>query len=227
MYNKFMSSIYNEILSDLSNSSKPLQDILFKLKILAHRLKNKNLAEFVNNELNGYKDRKIPKYRCIKGVLIGTVSNGRYIHKNTQLPTIHLKKHKLQNIETCEMPESLGTLVGYLETEEDNLSKIIPPELYGILSETFEGGYMVQRAYVPISKAQINGILITIRAKILDLMFAMENEFNETEMESLFRRPTKAQQDKANPVINNFFQTNFYSYGKSTQNTKIALETGK
>ena len=58
-------------------------------------------------------------------------------------------------------------------------------------------------------------------------MFAMENEFNETEMENLFKSPTKAQQDKANPVINNFFQTNFYSYGKSTQNTKIALETGK
>lgn len=222
-----MSNMYNKILSDLSNSSKPLQDILLKLKILAHKLKNKNLASFVDSELNGYKEKKIPKYRCLKGVLVGTVSNGHYIHKNTQLPTFHLKKHKLNNIEICEMPESIGTLIGYVETEEDNLNKIIPPELYGILSETLEGGYMVQRAYVPISKAQINGILTTIRAKILDLMFAMENEFNENEMENLFQSPTKAQQDKANPVINNFFQTTFNSYDGSNQNTKIELETGK
>lgn len=227
MYNKSMGDIYNEILLDLSNSAKPLQDVLFKLKILAYRLKNKNLTEFVNNELNGYNDKKIPEYRCIKGVLIGTISNGRYVHKNTQLPTFHLKKHKLQDIEICEMSESIGTLVGYLETNEDNLGKIIPPELYGILSETMAGRYMVQRAYVPISKAQINGILMTIRAKILDLMFAMENEFNETEMENLFKNPTKEQQDKANPVINKFIQNNFNSYGVSTQNTKIEFGTDK
>ena len=219
-----MNNMYNDILSKLSDSSAPLQDVLLKLKILAHRLNNKNLTDFVNSELNGYQDSKVPKYRCIKGVLIGTVSNGYHIHKDTQLPTMHLKKHKLEDIELCEMPDSVGTLISYADAKDDNLNKIIPPELYGILSETYGNGYMVQRAYVPISNAQIKGILTSIRSTILDLIFAIEQEFNVSEMENLFSNPTKEQIDKVNPVVNQFFIT---SFGSSTQNTKIELGNDK
>ena len=139
----------------------------------------------------------------------------------------HLKKHNLEDLNICEMDQSIGTLIGYFEQTENNLQKIIPPEFFNILSEPILNGYVVQRAYVPISKAQINGIFTSIRTQILDLVFAIENEFNETEMENLFHSPTKVQQDKINPIINKFIQNNFYSYGESTQNTKIELETDK
>lgn len=219
-----MRNMYNDILSKLSDSTAPLQDVLLKLKILACRLNNQNLINFVNSELNGYQNVKVPQYRCISGVLIGTVSNGYHVHRDTRLPTFHLKKHRLEDIELCEMSDSVGTLISYADAEEDNLNKIIPPELYGMLSETYDNGYVVQRAYVPISKAQIKGILTSIRSTILDLIFAIEQEINVSEMENLFDNPTKDQIDRVNPVVNQFFIT---SFGDSTQNTKIELGSDK
>ena len=48
-------------------------------------------------------------------------------------------------------------------------------------------------------------------------------------MENLFKNPTKEQKDKINPLIDKFIQNNFNfnSFDNSTQNAKIALETGK
>ena len=111
----------------------------------------------------------------------------------------------------------------------NDIHKPIPPELYSILSEPLGNGYVVTKAYVPINTAFIAGILSSIRTKLLDLILAMENELNETEMENLFKNPTKEQKDKINPLIDKFIQNNFNfnSFDNSTQNAKIALETGK
>ena len=95
---------------------------------------------------------------------------------------------------------------------------------YDILSKTLENGYRVTNAYVPISNAQIKGVLAGIRNAVLDLMMSMEEQFTQTELDTLFQSPTKEQLDKANPIINQFFIT---SFGSSTQNTKIELESDK
>lgn len=219
-----MSNMYNDILSDLTNTSNPLEDILLKLKVLAHKLRNKKLANFVNSELNGY-NGAVPLYRIFEGSLMGTVENLACRRTKVTLPSIHLKKHKLEDLGQCVFADKISTLIEY--TKLENIYKPIHPELYNILSEPFENGFVVTNAYVPISNAFIVGILSTIRTKLLDLMLAMENEFDTTEMENLFRNPTKEQQDKANPLINKFIQNNFNSYDGSIQNTKIELETGK
>ena len=87
-----------------------------------------------------------------------------------------------------------------------------------------ENGYRVTNAYVPISNAQVKGVLAGIRNAVLDLMMSMEEQFTQTELDKLFQNPTKEQLDKANPIINQFFIT---SFGNSTQNTKIELGNDK
>ena len=220
-----MSNMYNEILSGLTTTSYPLEDILLKLKVLAHKLKNKELTDFVNSELNGYED-DVPSYRIYNGHLTGTVENLVCRRTKIALPYLHLKEHGLENLGQCIFSEKISTLIEYTKSD-NNMHKPIPPELYNILSEPFENNFVVTNAYVPIDKAFKAGILSSIRAKLLDLMFAMENEFDTTELENLFQNPTKEQQDKVNSVINKFIQNNFNSYDGSTQNTKIELETDK
>lgn len=216
--------MYNEILSGLTNTSYPLEDILLKLKVLAHKLKNKDLAVFVNSELNGY-EGDVPSYRVYEGGIMGTIENLGYRRAKVNLATLHLKQHGLEKLNQCVFSERISTLIEYSKLE--TMSKPIPPELYAILSEPLGNGYLVTNAYVPIPNAFIAGIISSIRAKLLDLMFAMEDEFDTAEMENLFQNPTKEQQDKVNPVINKFIQNNFNSFDGSTQNTKIELETGK
>lgn len=218
-----MSNIYNELLSGLTTTSYPLEDILLKLKVLAHKLNNKDLSDFVNSELNGYEDN-VPSYRIFEGNLFGTIENRICRRPKINLATFHLKKHGLENLCQCVFGEKISTLIEYSQLED--IYKPIPPELYVILSEPLNG-YLVTNAYVPINNAVIKGILSSIRTKLLDLILAMENELNAEEMENLFNSPTREQQEKINPVINKFIQNNFNSYGGSTQNTKIELGTDK
>ena len=218
-----MSNMYNELLLGLTTTSYPLEDILLKLKVLAFKLKSKELEKVVNAELNGYED-DVPSYRIFEGSLFGTIENRTCRRPKVTLATFHLKKHGLENLCQCVFGEKISTLIEYSQIEE--LNKPIPPELYGILSEPLNG-YSVTNAYVPINNAVIKGILSSIRTKLLDLILAMENELNAEEMENLFNSPTKEQQEKINPVINKFIQNNFNSYDGSTQNTKIELETDK
>lgn len=218
-----MSNMYNDILSGLTTTSYPLEDILLKLKVLAFKLKSKELENIVNAELNGYEDN-VPSYRIYEGGLVGTIENRVCRRPNVNLATLHLKKHGLENLCQCVFAEKISTLIEYSQLED--IHKPIPPELYGILSEPLNG-YLVTNAYVPINNAVIKGILSSIRTKLLDLILAMENELNADEMENLFNNPTKEQQEKINPIINKFIQNNFNSYDGSTQNTKIELETGK
>ncbi len=218
--------MYNELLLGLTETSYPLEDILLKLKVLAHKLKNKQLADFVNSELNGY-ENEVPSYRIFEGHLTGTVENFACRRTKVTLPYLHLKEHGLENLGQCFFTEKVSTLIEYAKLND--IHKPIPPELYSILSEPLGNGYVVTKAYVPINTAFIAGILSSIRTKLLDLILAMENELNETEMENLFKNPTKEQKDKINPLIDKFIQNNFNfnSFDNSTQNAKIALETGK
>ena len=197
------------------------------MECLVIKLQNKKLIEFINSELNGYDDKKIPKYRWIKGMLMGTASNGYYVHKNYRLPTYHLKKHGIQDLEICKMGESIGALVEYANREEDNLCKIIPPEFFEYFDELLQETYYIQRIHIPISKGNIKGILTSIRSKILDLILEMEKELNTEGLENLFKNPTKEEQNKANKIVNNFIYNTFNSYNDSTQNTKIELGTDK
>ena len=104
------------------------------------------------------------------------------------------------------------------------MNKPVPPELYSTLSKTLGNGYVVTNAYVPISNAQIKGILTGIRNAVIDLLMSMEEQFTQAELNSLFQNPTKEQLDKANPIVNQYF---FNSFGNSVQNTKIELGNDK
>ncbi|MBS6552465.1 MAG: hypothetical protein ACLSUS_05490 [Opitutales bacterium] len=215
--------IYEDLLNGLTNSSCQLQDIFLKLKILATRLKNTQLKNFVESELNGYDNiDNLPSYRRVSSVLMGTVENLACRRPKVILPVMHLEKEGIKDIQICIFTEKIIELENY--AEEKDLNKPIPPEFYDILSKTLENGYRVTNAYVPISNAQIKGVLAGIRNAVLDLMMSMEEQFTQTELDTLFQSPTKEQLDKANPIINQFFIT---SFGSSTQNTKIELESDK
>lgn len=56
--------LLNELIATLSAEQPHLTDTLMKTKVLLHRLGRKDLAEWVNLELNGYPDAvPVPDYR--------------------------------------------------------------------------------------------------------------------------------------------------------------------
>ncbi|WP_309729452.1 hypothetical protein [Chamaesiphon sp. OTE_75_metabat_556] len=80
-------NIINPIQADIVNPKADLHSILLKTKVLAYRLKNEDLKNWVRSELDGYDEKHdIPDYRVIRdSVIRGTFFNGVYKHSNRDI----------------------------------------------------------------------------------------------------------------------------------------------
>jgi hypothetical protein len=107
--------LLKELIESLSSERPNLTDALMKTKVLLHQLGRRELADWVNSELNGYRqEASVPPYRVLNGELMAIVSNGVYTHNNVPLPTIHLGdelRSKLNQHETRESISALEDLV--------------------------------------------------------------------------------------------------------------------
>ncbi|MGF6527636.1 AbiTii domain-containing protein [Variovorax sp. PvP013] len=69
--------LLNEITDRLSSNSPSLEDALFKAQVLAHRLGEQDMKQWVSNELKGYPDREnLPTYRVVPVTVMANLSNG-------------------------------------------------------------------------------------------------------------------------------------------------------
>lgn len=49
------------------------------MQVVFKKLGNKDLVNWITNEIKGYKDSKLPDYRMLRGQVYGTVTNGHFI----------------------------------------------------------------------------------------------------------------------------------------------------
>jgi hypothetical protein len=72
-------NILEQIQTDLLNQDVPLSTILRKAKVLASQLHSEKLADWVSQELDGYKsDKDLPDYRVLGrlAVALGQMDTG-------------------------------------------------------------------------------------------------------------------------------------------------------
>ena len=213
-------NLINEIILALTDSRIQIQDTLLKIKVLAAKINNKDLINFVNGELEGY-EGKIPDYRIYKGQIIGNCTNGHMNYPSMSLPTAHLEPKTYKDLTSCEFYQSIGTLNEYLNINEEKITKTIPIEYHSKLSKGLGNGYKVYSAWVPIDKGVISGVLTKIRSKLLDLMVEIEQSFSEEIIEQLFIKPDEPTKKAANKIVNNYIKNIFTSSNDSKQNVKI------
>lgn len=94
--------LLQEIITDLVDTDKSLSKPLIKLLSFAKLIKNKELEDFVKNELIGYRDiedtngsvtyEKIPFYRKTSAVFFVDIQFGITQHYNTPFPLSLLPK---------------------------------------------------------------------------------------------------------------------------------------
>ena len=201
-------SLLDEIRSDLVNESATLPNILRKAKILASAIRLPEFSEWVDLELNGYRDRdtdKVPNYRRFRPTNLGTFAGpfGSGI-ENYQLPTSNLPA------EVKDFAENLIFFdgVGALEAQESGPSQMRMkwPQEYLILAREatqLPGGMVLIDAHQPISNYLISGILDQVKNKLLDFVLGLQ-ESNITS-EDLDNRTVEPQ------VAQNLY--NVYIYG--------------
>src|SRR6185312_479935 len=82
-------STLDEIINNLTDSSKTLLDPILKTKVLATRMKNAELLAWADQEMIGYSDsRAVPCYRYGKSVYYCSLQQPGGIQENASLPLL-------------------------------------------------------------------------------------------------------------------------------------------
>lgn len=172
--------LLDELVTMLSDEKSSLPGALLKTKVLLHQIGQKELVEWVNNELNGYSDDdELPEYRIIHTKVVGTVVNIAYRYENFDLPTMHLEEKWRRRFTQARLGQSLGSLQRLQDGEGQRFSIAIAPELMVLFKKALEGGNHVESAACVANIAQIDNIFTQVRSRLLDFVLQLKGELGD------------------------------------------------
>lgn len=161
--------LIDEIIDLLSSSKPSLDNALFKAQVLAHKLGEIELKQWVDSELKGYPDTlNLPPYRVLNVTVMGNFSNGAYRYSEQPLPIMKLDKRLRKKLEVTHLTQSIAVIEQWSKSDSD-LSIVIAPEFYRELSKGLGGGYSVERAWGKHSVGAMLQVVVEVRSRLLDL----------------------------------------------------------
>ncbi len=177
---KLRMKIIDELIDDLAKEKCSLTQALTRAKILAHKLKNKELKEWIDGELSGYID-KVPDYRILPCQVIGSIGSRFGRVDATPIPLISLKKEDAEAMRSMEIIQSVASLEAFIKTDSNEMTSPIPPELYGLMSRNYVGGNTVIFAQRVFNRSQIIQIVTVVKSRLLEFLLELNSEIGDIE----------------------------------------------
>ncbi|MGE3907340.1 MAG: hypothetical protein AB7F36_15420, partial [Reyranellaceae bacterium] len=164
--------LLDAIIEDATLSRGSVADLLRRCLVLAYKLNNSSLKEWVENELNGYPNADgLPDYRLSKGVAKGLFlgSYGSELRDQPLAASVLKPEHRhwatdiklVQPIISYEQVTGTGTAV-----------ILWPQDLVALYQRGFYEGMALNRAWMEVPKSLMSGIVDVVRTRVL--MFALE-----------------------------------------------------
>lgn len=201
--------LINDIINELVDTDKSISSPLLKTKVLASRLQNHELLEWVTNELKGYEnDEDLPQYRIYHGNVTGTYINGSMQYNNQPVPTIGLNEGLEKIIHSVNFNQSITSLEN-LQTDNKSgiLERTFPAEITGLIQNNWRkmGNPYLQliNCKVSIGVSSVTEVLSAVRNRLLDFMLKIDHEFGDiTEIEELKTKSKEISTIMSQTIIN-------------------------
>ena len=207
-----INNLVSEIIKDLTDEDKHISNILRKAFIIAETINNTEMMQWINLELEGYKEpEKTPDYRIfssvVKGLFESATRSGEIIIPVSAFPKKFQKEIKFLKVrETIEFVEKKA------KGSQDFLFYPIPQEL--TLELEVEKNYLRRAhftsAWKEISKTAFAGLIDIVKTRLLKLFLSMRQTYPKFQI-NLIKKDTK----KLTSIIN---QTIFNGNNNSAQN---------
>lgn len=181
------------IVEDLVSSDKKLSEILLKVQVLAHRIKNDELKTWVNDELNGYVGKDKPEYRVVPSAVFGNlIQNAGFnilTRNNVPLPVEYLGEEYWKMLLQIRVDSKVAELEKMAQSKGD-LQINVPHFICAKVTEMIRP-WGVDTAWQTLTQNSIEGILSTIRSTLLNFLLELQSEFGEGDYNKLFERESK------------------------------------
>ena len=174
-------SLLREIQSAATDTNIDVPTLLRKAKILASRLKNKELASWVDNELDGYPDGKdLPPYR-----ILAVSSKGRLINR---WRTVHLPEAGIMSslipqefrswAETAYLTASVSAYDSLIKQSEvsETLAIDWPQEIAMKFGAVGYADFECLAAWQVIPVSALVSVVETVRNRVLSFALEIEEE---------------------------------------------------
>ena len=205
-------NLLQDIIDGCVNHSLSLDETLMKCKILAYRLKNTELVNWVNNEINGYETKdNFPSYRIIQVHSKGNFKYPTMLIENQNIPSIAISEKYREYVNTCYISRGVSALEHLLNhSTSDMLMADWDHNLVVLEGRKIYKDATCLYAWQEIPLSAITEILEKVRSIILDFCLKIEQEYPNIGEHPMINTPDIK---KVEQIVQNTF--NFYG---GTQN---------
>lgn len=201
-----------ELIRDLTYDNITLNQGLTRAKLIAYKINNTELKNWIVNELNGYTSSKdLPVYRSIPCQSFGIVSNPYHGKQQITLDFSNLDKDFNKKMNTYEVLPSIDALEKQ-STNNTTGSVKLPIEFVRLCQRVFESEDLID-VKKQIHFGQFGEIVGLVKQKLLDTLLDLDKEFPTFEANYLDNMENK---EKSSSIINN------HIYGDNA-NTNVAV----
>ena len=197
-------TLIEQIRTEAVDGTSSLTSLLRKCQILASTLGNQDFKKWVSCELNGYgESENVPNYRRLTADSVGTFSGyGGRILRNQPIPMCNLPHEIAARLSTVSFKEGVGSLEHLLaNTKDGQLASRWPSAIIASYQTKFIMGFVLMEAFMVVSRAEVAGILESIRNRILEFVL----ELSEKYPDKGFEKPESGvESGVVQSVVNNY-----------------------
>jgi len=158
-----MPALVPELVNMASDPAVSTADLLRRALVVARRLAVAELIDWINSELTGYRLIEVPEYRQLRGQLVAENPYRGYI-------PLFAPPEMAEWLQAFSVRQSVPELI-HLLGGETSIATHFPAELEQRLMSKME---VAMRPALRFSKVQIEGIVETVRSRILDWALDLE-----------------------------------------------------
>lgn len=212
-------SLLRDIQNDVIDTNVDISVILRKCKVLAVRLGNEPFENWVDQELNGYKNKNLlPDYRIVqvysKGHFSGPFGTGL---NNADIPFLSIPEKYRENLSKCYCIESIGYYINLLNNSKGaNLAEQWPPDLVAYTGRDIYQGMNCMAAWKLIPNSSIFSLVEAVRNRILSFVLEIGKEAPDAGENS--PKTQKISPERVNQVFNTTIYGNVGNISEASQN---------
>lgn len=215
--------LLSDIINELIDTDKTIGSPILKAKVLASRIHNKELLNWLNKESGGYDtSESLPDYRVFKCHVKGSYINANMKYTEVSIATAGLDEHIFNDLNYMSFYQSISSLEQSVINNNGSLDQDLPAELINYIERNIRDMgnpyYRLISARKSLPSSAINEILAIVRNKLLDFALKLDEEFgNITEIEDLRKKSQEIQRIVNKTIINNSGDGNLINTGEKTK----------